>query len=184
MYIFGKPGQKNTEKALEILTEGLKRYPVKEVVIASTYGDTGLAAARLLKDTGVKLIVITHNCEFKRAGSLEMTPKMKSSIEELGAVVYTGTMPFRNIGTAIRARQSYSQQELIADTLRIMGQGMKVCVEIAMMAADAGLVGTDDILTVAGTARGADTVALVKPAPSNRLFDVKVRDILAKPFEW
>lgn len=184
MHVFAKSGAKNTEKALEVLVEGLKRYSVKEVVVASTYGDTGLAAAKLLKNMDVRLIVVTHNYGFKKTGSLEMSAKTRSSLENMGVVVFSGTMPFRNIGTAIMGKQCYSQQELVADTLRILGQGVKVCVEIAMMAADAGLVGTNDILTVAGTSRGADTVALVRPAPSNRLFDVKVRDILAKPLEF
>ncbi len=184
MYTFKRPGHRNTGKTLEIMMQGLKQYSVNEVIVASTYGDTALAAAEVLMGSKVKLIVITHNFGFKKAGTLEMTKKVRKDLEDLGAVVYTGTMPFRNIGTAIREKQSYSQQDLIANTLRILGQGIKVCVEIAMMAADAGLVGTGDVLTVAGTARGADTVALVRPAPSNRLFDVKIRDILAKPFDW
>lgn len=184
MYTFKRPGYKNTAKALEIMRQGIDRYKVKEVIVASTYGDTGLAAAEVLRDTGTKLVVVTHNFGFKKPGTLEMTRKVRQDLEDLGATVYTGTMPFRNIGTAIREKQAYSQQDLIANTLRILGQGLKVCVEIAMMASDAGLVGTTDVLTVAGTARGADTVALVSPAPSNRLFDVKIRDILAKPFDW
>ncbi len=184
MYTFNRPGYKNTKKALEIMLEGVEKYKVNEVVVASTYGDTGLAAAKLLKGKGVQLIVVTHNYGFKTPGTLEMTPKTRNELESLGARVYTGTMPFRNIGTAIRDKQTYCQQDLIANTLRLLGQGIKVCVEIAMMASDAGLVGTNDIITVAGTARGADTVALVHPAPSNHLFDVKVRDILAKPFNW
>ncbi len=184
MHIFPKPGYKNSEKALEILKEAIKKYDVKEVVVASTHGTTGLQAAKALKGFGTKVIVVTHNVGFKEPGTLEMKPETRKEIESLGGVVYTGTMPFRNIGTAIRSTLGYSQQDLIANTLRLLCQGIKVCVEIVMMAADAGLIGTEDVLAMAGTARGADTVALIKPASSNNLFKIKIRDILAKPFDW
>ena len=72
----------------------------------------------------------------------------------------------------------------MANSLRLMGQGIKVCVEIALMASDAGLITPDDVLTLAGTARGADTVALIAPQSSNKLFQLKIRNILAKPFDW
>ncbi len=184
MYTFPKPGYKNSEKALEILKEGVKKYGVNEVVVASTYGTTGLQAASALKGFKTKVIVVTHNTGFREPGTLEMKSDTKAEIESLGAVVYTGTMPFRNIGTAIRTTLGYSQQDLIANTLRILCQGIKVCVEIVMMASDAGLIGTKDVLAMAGTARGADTVALIKPASSNNLFEIKIRDILAKPYDW
>ncbi len=184
MYKFPKPGYKNSEKAIEILKRSIPEYGVKEVIVASTYGATGLAAAKALADLNVKLIVITHNFGFKEPGTLEMKPETRAELESLGVEVHTGTMPFRNIGTAIRSTLGYSQQDLIANTLRIFCQGVKVCVEIVMMASDSGLIGTRDVLAMAGTARGADTVALIKPASSNKFFELKVREILAKPFDW
>jgi hypothetical protein len=181
---FEQPGPINTEQALTILLDGIKRYQVGQVVVASTHGSTGLAAARSLTDQEVNLVVVTHNVGFKEPGGLEMTAETRAEIETLGARVHTGTMPFRNIGTSIREKQGYSQQDLIANTLRLFGQGIKVCVEIVLMAADSGLISPDPVLAVAGTARGADTVALIKPQSSNRFFDLQVLDILAKPVNW
>ena len=181
---FEKPGYKNTERALAVMLEGIKHYGVDQVVVASTRGGTGLAAAKLLQDSGTKLVVVTHNYGFKEPGTHEMSRETREEIESYGATVYTGTMALRNIGTAIREKLHYSQQDLIANTLRIFGQGIKVCVEIVMMAADAGLITPDDVLSVAGTARGADTVALISPQSSNNLFDIKVKNILVKPFSW
>jgi hypothetical protein len=63
-----------------------------------------------------------------------------------------------------------------------MGQGMKVAIEVSVMAADAGLVRTDeDIIAVAGTAVGADYAIVLKPVVSDNFFDLKVREILCKP---
>jgi hypothetical protein len=71
---------------------------------------------------------------------------------------------------------------IIAQTLRLFGQGMKVVVEIAAMAADAGAIPADkDVLVVSGSGRGADTAVVIKPANSHRLFDMVVKEIIAKP---
>jgi len=71
---------------------------------------------------------------------------------------------------------------IIAQTLRLFGQGMKVVVEITAMAADAGAVPVDrDVIAIAGAGRGADTAVVVKPAYSHSLFDMVVREIIAKP---
>ena len=51
---------------------------------------------------------------------------------------------------------------LIANTLRRLGQGLKVCCEIVMEAVDAGLIPEEEeVVAVGGTARGWDTVALI-----------------------
>jgi len=72
--------------------------------------------------------------------------------------------------------------DVIANTLRIFGQGMKVVTEIALMAADAGLVRTDeDVIAIAGTGRGADTAVVLKPVNTEDFFDLRVKEILCKP---
>ena len=49
----------------------------------------------------------------------------------------------------------YLFEEVVANTLRIFGQGMKVACEITLMAADAGLVRTDeDVIAIGGTSHG------------------------------
>ena len=71
---------------------------------------------------------------------------------------------------------------LIANTLRRFGQGIKVCCEIVMEAVDGGLVAEgQDVVAMAGTAKGADTVALIKSAASKRFLDLYVSQIVAKP---
>ncbi len=184
MIVFEKAGKHNTKEALEAARRVVEERGIKDVVVASTFGDTGLLAAKLFEDLGVNLVVVTHNVGFREPGTLEMAPETRREIERLGAKVYTGTMVFRNIGTAIRDLLHYSQQDLIANTLRLFGQGIKVCVEIVLMACDAGLIPPQDVVAVAGTARGADTVAIIKAVPSNKLFSLKVREIVAKPRDW
>jgi hypothetical protein len=72
--------------------------------------------------------------------------------------------------------------ELITHTLRLFGEGTKVCVEITIMAADAGLIPVDrEVIAIGGTGRGADTALFIKPATASRFFDLKIREIIAKP---
>lgn len=74
---------------------------------------------------------------------------------------------------------------IIADTLRTFGQGMKVACEIALMAADAGQVRTDeDIITISGSSGGADTALVLTPTNSHTFFNLKVKEILCKPRQF
>ncbi len=70
---------------------------------------------------------------------------------------------------------------LIADTLRLLGQGTKVAVEVAVMAADAGTLTGNDIISIGGSGGGADAALVLKPAHQNNFFDLRIREIICKP---
>jgi len=95
----------------------------------------------------------------------------------------TATHALSSVERAIRKEFGTIQPlELIAHTLRRFGEGTKVCVEITLMATDAGLIPMDrDIVAVAGSSHGADTALLMKPANASRFFDLRVREVIAKP---
>lgn len=73
---------------------------------------------------------------------------------------------------------------LIADTLRPFGQGTKVAVEVAVMAADSGNLTGNDIVSIGGSGRGADTALILKPANQSDLFDTRIREIVCKPRDF
>jgi hypothetical protein len=181
---FESAGKANTDATLKIAKDEAIRRGIKHIVVASTWGDTGLQMAEMLKATKIELVVVSHNLGFREIGKVEFEAAKRSQIEALGGRVLTGTMVLRNIGTAIREKQGYSQQDLIANVLRMFGQGIKVCVEIVAMATDAGLIPFEDVVAVAGTSRGADTAAIIDANSSNRFFDIKIREILAKPRQF
>ena len=58
---------------------------------------------------------------------------------------------------------------IMADTLRLFGQGIKVAVEVAVMAADAGALTGNDIISIGGSGRGADA-ALCSNPPTRIIF--------------
>ncbi len=61
-------------------------------------------------------------------------------------------------------------------------KGMKVAIEISFMAADAGLISTDEeVIAIGGTVSGADTAIVVKPAHAHDAFSLRVKEIICKP---
>jgi hypothetical protein len=90
-------------------------------VVASTGGDTAHQVMNLIQNTGLKLIVVTHNTSFGKPGEKQFDPKIRQQIEAKGGRVHTGTMVLRNVGSAIRSSFHYAETELINATLRMFG---------------------------------------------------------------
>jgi hypothetical protein len=97
--------------------------------------------------------------------------------------VYTGTILTRGIEAALmKKHQGVYPAYIVAQSLRILGQGIKVAVEIIAEACDGGILPeNEDVIAVAGTGRGSDTVVIAQAHPSDRFFDIKIKQILAKP---
>jgi uncharacterized protein len=178
---FSTPGKANTSAALTLAKKRADELGIKTVLVASTGGETGLAAMKLFK--GQKVIVVSHMTGMKEPNLQELTPETRQQIEKDGGTVLTTVHAFAGVARAVRMQlNTYEVPEIMASTLRIFGQGMKVVCELALMAADAGLVRTDeDVISIGGTGRGADTAAVVRPVNSQNFFDMKVKEIICKP---
>lgn len=182
---FEQPGPENTGKCLEIAFSAARERGIKNLVIASTWGDTAKKALDYKKDNqDLNIIIVTHNTGFKKPGVQEFSEEIRKEVEAQGIRVLTGSMVTRNLGRAIKNKLGFSQEDICCASWRMFGEGTKVCVEIAAMACDAGLIPPEDIIAVAGTGKGADTAMIIKAMPSNETFSMKIKEILAKPGEW
>lgn len=181
IYYFESTGEINTEETLEIAKERADKLGIKNLVIASTRGGTGVKAVEYFK--GYNVIVVPHVTGQREPGKQELSDENKKIIEEKGGRIVIAGHAFSGIDRAIQAKwDTMYPVGIMAQTLRLFGQGMKVVVEIAAMAADAGVVPVDeDVLVVAGSGRGADTAVVMRPANSHRIFDTVIREIIAKP---
>jgi hypothetical protein len=181
---FESHGKLNTDAVLNYVKEYAQSVGVENIVVASSAGETGVKASAVFK--GMHVVIVTHFCGFKEPGKHELTEQNRKLILENGAQILTATHALSSVERAIRRELGGVQPlELIAHTLRRMGEGTKVCVEITMMAADAGLIPVDkDVIAIAGSGGGADTALLIKPANASRFFDLKIREIIAKPREF
>ena len=178
---FDSPGAENTEETLRLAEGRAKELGIKKIVVASTTGDTGVKATQELKD--YKVVVITHTTGFKAPGTQELTSENKARMEKLGADIFTGAHAFGGVAHAVRNTfNTHVLGDFMANTLRMLGQGMKVAVEVSLMAADAGFVSPDEeVIAIGGTARGADTAIVVKPAHAHDAFSLRVKEIICKP---
>jgi hypothetical protein len=67
---FEKPGKQNTTALLRTVKKYAESTGVRDVVVASTLGDTGVAASKLFK--GYNLVVVTHFTGFSESGAQEL----------------------------------------------------------------------------------------------------------------
>jgi hypothetical protein len=182
---FDKASSAITEQVLDLVKDHLDSNPdIEHLIVATTKGATGLAAAEKFQNK--KVIVVSHQTGFAAENVNELTEENRLRIESLGARVLTATHAFAGVARSIRKELgTWMPTEIIAVALKTFGQGTKVCAEIAMMAADAGLVPVDkDVICVAGTGRGADTAWVIRPTYSQLFPKIRMKACLCKPLEF
>jgi hypothetical protein len=181
---FKEAGVQNTEALLGFVKDYVETGGIKDIVVASTTGETGAKASKILK--GHNVVIVTHCFGFREPGKTELDEECRKEILANGATIFTGVHALSSVERAIRRDFGAIQPlELIANVLRLMGEGTKVCVEITLMAADAGLVPVDrDVVAIAGTSGGADTALRIRPANASRFFDLRIKEVVAKPCEF
>ncbi|MFB3778001.1 MAG: hypothetical protein ACE141_10330 [Bryobacteraceae bacterium] len=180
---FEKAGPENTAAVIEIVKSQAALSGIKKVVVASTRGDTARRFAEAFQGTGIQLVVIPWQYGFAELyveGSQPFPEELADRLRRGGHQVHFGTMLFHSenlYGSKVPGA--------LAGVLRAFGQGIKVCVEILMMACDGGcVIKGEKVIAVAGTRSGADTAVLATAAPSLLLSDLRIHKILCKPENW
>jgi hypothetical protein len=181
--LFDDPGPQNTNATLQAAADRAKTLGIRQVVLATNTGDTALKAARLFQDTKAKIVAVTL-----QAGRWKVfqapDPDVVAQAKQLGVVFHTGIHAFRvNVDSAVTiAYGGLPASELIARVYYTFGQGVKVAIEVAIMAADAGLIDVDqELIAIGGTHRGADTALVLNPAYSHQFFNLNVAEVVAMP---
>ncbi|MGI6550667.1 MAG: pyruvate kinase alpha/beta domain-containing protein [Syntrophomonadales bacterium] len=174
-----KSGPENTENTINLAIKRGQELGLRHIVVASCSGDT----ARKLIDRGFDLTCVTHHVGFSGPGQDEMPAETRQELSSLGAKVLTSTHLLAGVDRAVRNHfGGVYPAEIIAQTLRMFGQGVKVAIEIATMAKDAGMIPHDtEVISIAGTVSGADSAIVVMPAHSNHFWDTQVREIICMP---
>ena len=184
---FNQAGIENTDDLVEIVYQRLKGGDIRSVVVASTSGQTGLKFARkMAKET--RVVVVSSQPGYSAPGVWNFNPKALEELQSLGVIVVRQSHILSGLERSISRKFSgTSHSEVIAEALRsLLGVGLKVAVECAIMAADSGAIPIDKTISVGGTAsdrgRGADSAVVVWPAHCSNFFDFRVLEVLAKPF--
>jgi hypothetical protein len=180
MRIFDSPGPKNTDECVKLAYKRASELGLKEVIVATNTGSTALKVLAVFN--GFDVIAVNHHAGFREPWKIEMPEKTRKELEKKGAKVVITGHALSGIERSFRGKyQGIYPTELVADVLRLFGQGTKVCVEIALMAADARALRGDQVICIAGTGTGADTAIILMPAHQRNFFDLKIQEIICKP---
>jgi len=180
---FDQPGKENTEQTLKLAADRGRELGVKEAVVASSSGQTAHKAIAALD--GFQLTVVTYHCGFKEPFQNRMDADVRKELEGRGIRVISASHALSGVERSVAKKHGGVYPVLlIADTLRLFGQGTKVAVEVAIMAADAGALSGDDIIAIGGSGSGADAALVLKPAHQNNFFDLRIREIICKPRQF
>jgi len=181
---FDRPGRENTDALIEAVRARRDALDIEHLVVASNSGATALKLWQALQGAGATLVSVPEHAGFGGGDTASLSDEQRRAQEERGIKVLVCSHALSGVGRSITNKfGGVSHVEIIAYTLRQFGgEGLKVAVEVAVMAADAGLVPTDrEIIAVGGTGGGADCAFVLKAAHMNNFFDLEVREIIAKP---
>ena len=192
-----KAGKEHTEATLKIAKEAAKERSIDTVLISSTTGYTAEIAVDVFKGSGLNLVVVTHTTGYRTKGVQMMPDETRAKLKEADCKVVTCTDVLTGAVSAGVGRQRPGKTDpqegrlpwivpppnvIVANTLRMFSQGVKVCPEIAMMAVDSNAIESGKkVVAVAGSHAGADTAMVLEASESSRIRDVKLHEILCKP---
>jgi hypothetical protein len=174
-----KPGMECTEKTVELAAAAAREKGIRYIVVASNTGKT----AEYFVGKELEVVCVTHVNGFRSPGENEMREEDRQGLIQKNIKVVTATHVLSGAERALSGKfAGVYPVEIMANTLRMLGQGVKVCVEIAVMALDAGLIPYGErIIAVGGTGRGADTAVVIKPAHAMDILSTRIEEIICKP---
>lgn len=173
---FEKPGKENTEEVIKLVLQKARLKNINNIVVASTRGNVAKSFSAAVKGKDINLVVVPWQFGFKKDDNPFPT-ELVNELRKKKHAVHFGTMLFHTTdlyGTNV--------PQAMANLLRVFGHGIKVCIEILMMACDGGCVGIGEkVIAVAGTGSGADTAVIATAGPSTQITSLRVHEIICKP---
>jgi hypothetical protein len=180
MTIFEKPGKQNTEATAKLALSEARRSGIDSIVVASY---TGYTADYFKAAKDLNIVVVRGTYGVGEANTIRMSGEKYSELSACGMIIVTAAHALSGGERALSTLfKGVYPVEVIAHTLRMFGQGTKVCVECAAMACDCGAIPAGEpVIAVGGTAGGADTALILKAANTHRIFETKICEMLCKP---
>ncbi len=183
IFYFKKPGKENTEKTIELALERTKKKNIRNIVFASSTGYTAKKILEMKGELTANLVCVTYHTGFYEEGKNSMDPETEDFLRKNGVKIVRQSHMLSGVERSIsRKLGGVSRIEAIAEALRsLFGHGLKVCVEIGIMAADSGAIPIEEVIAIGGTGRGADTAVILRPAHMNSFFNMEIREIICMP---
>ena len=174
---FEKAGKANTEETLRLAKKRAKGLGIKNIVLASTHGYTVKKALKIFGGTDLRFIVVALDRE-------SFEKKLLRTLED------------REVQVIFYKEVRYTYPEIMKNAFRKISEGVKVCMEICMVAAEESFVPEGkEIIAIAGTSPsgfedggGADTALVMTPWKSKQFNKLPekakrrdVKEIVCKP---
>ena len=183
VFYFDSKGPVNTDKTLDIALACCKEREIQKIVVASSTGETALKLHKTAP-AGPDIIAVTYSAGSRFPEEVEQFLENRDEIKAKGITVVRGMHALSATEKAFQNKYKTSLMPLniVADSLRMFCHGVKVCVEIAIMAAEAGHITPEqNVVAIAGSHRGADTAVVMKPAYAANMFETKIKALLCMP---
>ena len=185
MQVFEKPGKENTDETCRIAVERAKAMGAP-LVVCTNSGATGVRLCEIAKENNYsgKIVIVTHAYGSQKPGETAVKPELRQAMEAFGVTLVTAAHTLSGVERAMsRTFRGVYPAEIIAYTLRMLSQGVKVVVEIGSMALDNGAIPYGvPIVCLGGTGIGVDTAVVMTPEHANRIFETRIHEILCKPY--
>ncbi len=183
VFYFDEKGPVNTEKTLEIALDCCKAWNIGKIVVASSTGETALKLNEKAANA-VEIIAVTYSAGSRFTSAVEQFNKNRDILFNKGNKIVRGLHALSGVerGFESKYKSGFIPLNIIADTLRMFSQGVKVCVEIAVMAAEHGFITPDEeVVVIGGSGHGADTALVMRPAFAANIFETKIKALLCMP---
>jgi hypothetical protein len=185
LIVFENPGKANTQETIRIAVERAKEKGYA-IVASTTSGESGSEIVRGAKALGYDkpIVIVTHAFGSMEAGKNALTDENRAILEAHSARIVTAAHTLSGAERGVSSRfQGVYPVEIIAQTLRMLSNGIKVTVEIGSMALDSGAIEhASPIIAIGGTGHGFDTAVVITPAHANKIFETKIHEILCMPY--
>lgn len=190
VYYFDEPGTQNTQYVVEAVVNRLEAGGIENIVVASTSGETAVKFARSLEGKG-RMICVSE-APYRREWGEEwpcLRPEHKEELQKLGVTVID-MVPYVFHGSVLEAARwnTTFPERLVKETLYCFGQGMKVAVEVVLIATSCGYLSPcEEVIGVGGSGEGADTAIVLRATYPASIFDrdpgkrLEIREVLAMP---
>jgi hypothetical protein len=172
---FEKGGPENTEATLALAKARAEQLGIRDIVVASTSGDTGARVAALFAGFNVIVVNGIYPDQLQDAN--------RSAIEAAGAHLVFAGHSFGMLGRAVKKKLGAVQvDEIIAHVLKLFSEGVKVAAEVSCMAVDAACVAAGtEVMAIGGSGRGADSAVVIRATHTQEFFSTRMVEIVCKP---
>lgn len=173
-------GPSNTAAVIAAAVQRAEELGIRYLAVASTTGDTAEQLRAAVGDRPMTVVCVTYHAGFKQADDA-MPVERRAALRAQGIEVVIASHALSGVERSINNKfGTIGPVEIIAHAYRCFGQGMKVAIEVAVMAADAASAPTtEDIIALGGSGKGCDAAIVLKAAHQNNFFDLRVREVIA-----